>query len=113
MDELNTVVYDALFRYFNVLRQFGYKSYGEVDKLIALIALYDLLQIFYEYIDDKDLREISDAIYCLCGTTCLIRFPEQFNEDSLIRRIHLSFIARITEDSNLRETEDSNLREKG
>jgi hypothetical protein len=43
MDELNTVVYDALFRYFNVLRQFGYKSYGEVDKLIALIALYDLL----------------------------------------------------------------------
>ena len=75
MDELNTVVYDALFRYFNVLRQFGYKSYGEVDKLIALIALYDLLQIFYEYIDDKDLREISDAIVLSDSLNNLTKIP--------------------------------------
>lgn len=113
MHEIDNLSYDAIVKYFNALSQFGYKSYGNVSKLMALLTLGDMLHIFNEYITEKDLRAIINAVYCLSGTTCLIDFPEfSGNEDSLVHQTKLCFTARVTEDNRFRVTEDDLLRAK-
>lgn len=86
MDEMTNISYDAIVRYFTSLAQFGYRSYGDVNKLLALLTLDDLLNVFSEYIDENDLRSIVNAIYCLSGTTCLIDFPSYINDDTLFHQ---------------------------
>lgn len=110
MDEMTNISYDAIVRYFTSLAQFGYRSYGDVNKLLALLTLDDLLNVFSEYIDEDDFRAIINAIYCLSGTTCLIRYPEFVNHDSLIHKTKIGFTTRITEDNVIRDTEDYRLR---
>lgn len=110
MDEMTNISYDAIVRYFTSLAQFGYRSYGDVNKLLALLTLDDLLNVFSEYIDENDLRSIVNAIYCLSGTTCLIRYPEFVNHDSLTHKTKIGFTTRITEDNVIRDTEDYRLR---
>jgi hypothetical protein len=63
MHEIDNVSYDAIYRYFNALSKFGYKSYGDVEKLIALLTLDEMLHVFNEYIDEDDFRAIINAIY--------------------------------------------------
>ena len=110
MHEIDNVSYDAIYRYFNALSKFGYKSYGDVEKLIALLTLDEMLHVFNEYIDEDDFRAIINAIYCLSGTTCLIRYPEFVNHDSLTHKTKIGFTTRITEDDVIRDTQDYRLR---
>lgn len=110
MDEMTNISYDAIVRYFTSLTQFGYRSYGDVNKLLALLTLDDLLNVFSEYIDEDALRSIVNAIYCLSGTTCLIDFPSYINNDTLFHQTKVNYIARITEDNILRVDEASAIR---
>ena len=110
MHEIDNVSYDAIYRYFNALSKFGYKSYGDVEKLIALLTLDEMLHVFNEYIDEDDFRAIINAIYCLSGTTCLIDFPSYVNDDTLFHKTKINYIARITEDNILRVDEASVIR---
>lgn len=110
MDEMTDISYDAVVRYFTSLAQFGYRSYGDVNKLLALLALDDVLNVFSEYIDEKDLRSIVNAIYCLSGTTCLIDFPSYVNDDTLFHKTKINYITRITEDNILRVDETNVIR---
>ena len=110
MDEMTNISYDAIVRYFTSLAQFGYRSYGDVNKLLALLTLDDLLNVFSEYIDEDALRSIVNAIYCLSGTTCLIDFPSYINNDTLFHQTKVNYIARITEDNILRVDEASAIR---
>lgn len=110
MDEITDLSYNAINRYFTTLAQFGYKNYSAVDKLIALLTLEEMLNIFPEYIDEKSFRSIINAIYCLSGTTCLIDFPHYINSDTLFHKTRINFAARITEDSVLRIAENDIIR---
>lgn len=110
MDEITKLSYNSIVKYYSTLNQFGYKSYEDVYKLIALNTLEELLNIFPEYITEKDLRAIYNAIYCLSGTTCLVDFPEYINDDSTIHNIKLNFIARVTENDLLRFTQNDLIR---
>lgn len=112
MDEIINMSYDAVARYFTHLSQFGYRAYGDVEKLLALLCLEDILNIFGEYVSEDDFRSIVNSIYCLCGSTCLIKYPEYINDDTLFHQNKIGFIARVSLDNNLRSTEDYKLRVK-
>lgn len=110
MDEITNLSYDAITRYFTHLSQFGYNSYDGVSKLVALLSLEEMLTIFSEYITEADLRSITNAIYSLSGTTCLIQFPQYINSDTLIHKTKISYLTRLTEDNFQRVTQDNSVR---
>lgn len=74
---MDNLIYTALERYFNSLSKFGYKSYDEVYKLIALIFITELLNSDCKYfISEDDYKSIQKTLYCLYRSTCLIPLPE-------------------------------------
>ena len=75
-DSLIKFTNESLIRYFTALSQFGYKNYCDVGKLLALIFLQEYLQKYQEYITEADYNEVSKAMECLYGTSCLI--PHQY-----------------------------------
>ena len=73
-DNLVKFTKESLIRYFTALSQFGYKSYCDVGKLLTLIFLQEYLQKYQEYITEADYNEVSKAMECLYGTSCLIPY---------------------------------------
>lgn len=68
-------VSNALNRYFYTLSHTGYKSYNEVDKLLALIFMEELLcGPMSEFITEEDYKHIYSSIVCLQGS-CMIPYP--------------------------------------
>lgn len=113
MEEVTKISEEAINRYFTTLSQFGYRKYSDVNKLIALLFIEEILKFdFSTFITEEDYKDIINALYCLSGNTCLIRFPEYENYDSLIHKTKLSIIPRISEDSILRMSELGIIREK-
>lgn len=110
MDEMNDLVYNSTVNYFNSLSRFGYVSYGSVTKLLALIALDDMLSMFEQFVTESDLKSISNATYCLSGTTCLIAFPKFYNQDTLFHETALGYIPRVTEDNIIRSSQNDYIR---
>lgn len=110
MDNLLKISTESIIRYFKTLSIFGYKSYNEVYKLIALLSIEDFLNIFDFYITEDDLRDICKAVSCLYGSTCLIDFIKCNIEDSISHDILYDFNIRDTEDNNSRITEQEVLR---
>lgn len=110
MDRFNNMAYIGICNYFQTLSTFGYKSYGEVNKLITLLFIEDLLRnSFSLYISEDDYRTITRVLYCLFGSTCLIPYPEFCTNTPLVQDINLG-IHRITEDSIVRFSEDEIVR---
>lgn len=107
MEEITDLSYDSIVKYFSSLGQFGYKSYNEVYKLVALMGLEEMLDIFAEFITEKDLKEILSAITCLSGTTCLIDFPSYINDNSMIHKSKLNYLFRLSETDSIRMDGDS------
>lgn len=111
MEDISNISMEAIRRYFNTLSKFGYKSYDEVDKLIALLAIEEILlgELSY-FITETDYRSIVDFLYCIFGSTCLADMPGYITYDSLIHPISADKKYRITENNILRISEDSYLR---
>ncbi len=110
MDEITNLSYNAIVKYFTSLAQFGYRSYDDVNKLIALISLNDMLDVFSDYINEESFKSIINAIYCLSGTTCLIDFPSYINNDTLKHQTKINYIARLAQDNILRISESNIIR---
>lgn len=110
MDEITNISYNAIVKYFTSLAQFGYRSYDDVNKLIALISLNDMLDVFSDYINEESFKSIINAIYCLSGTTCLIDFPSYINNDTLNHQTKINYIARVTQDNILKISESNIIR---
>ena len=74
---MDKVLNESFTRYFNILSKLGYMSYSEVDKLLVLIFIYDLLESDCKFfITEEEYRILDNALYCLYGTTWLIRYTE-------------------------------------
>lgn len=73
-------VYDAITRYFGHITNTGYMRQDNVNKLLLLDAVYNLLDNdFRALVSEDDYKLINDALYCLYGSTCLIPFPDYYN----------------------------------
>lgn len=112
MDELLLELSEeAIIRYFTTLSQFGYKKYSSVNKLLLLIFLEEFLTgPFLQYLTEKDYREITNCIYCLVGSDCMIDFPIFEVNDGFQNINRRNVVFRITEDDILRITENGFLR---
>lgn len=102
--ELTNEVYSYINNYFSVLKYTGYKSYNEVNKLLACIFIEEMLYgPMSKYITDKDYDKITNAMQCLYGS-CMIPYPEyKESYSSVINKMPDSY--RATEDNILRDTE--------
>lgn len=109
MDKLTNLSFIGLQNYFHTLSVFGYKNYREVNKLIALLIIEELLNgYFSSYINNEDYKSITEFLYSLYGSTCLIPYPNYkcavtFNQA-------LNIPPRVSETSILRFSEDGVLR---
>jgi hypothetical protein len=111
MEELNTLLANSLDKYFRVLAKIGYKSNKDVYGLITLIAINQILNVYNEYITEDDMRNISNALYCI-GGTCLIDFPTYLSEDTIFHEIKTDLVARTTQNITTRNSEDGIFRAK-
>lgn len=107
MEEVTDLSYESIVRYFTALQQFGYKSYEDVYKLVALIGLEEMLDICAEFITEKDLKQIMSAISCLSGTTCLIDFPAYSEQEPLIHKSRVNYLTRLSETNSIRMDNNS------
>lgn len=111
MDEITIISAEAIQKYFTSLSYFGYKKYSDVDRLLVLMFIEETLaNDFAQFITEEDYRIITDALYCLYGSNCMIDFPKFSNYDSLIHESRVSLTPRITEDSILRVCEKDLIR---
>ena len=73
-------VYTAITKYFGHITNTGYMRQDNVNKLLLLIAVYNLLDNdFRALVSEDDYKLINNALYCLYGSTCLIPFPDYYN----------------------------------
>ena len=73
-------VYTAITKYFGHITNTGYMRQDNVNKLLLLITVYNLLDNdFRALVSEDDYKLINNALYCLYGSTCLIPFPDYYN----------------------------------
>lgn len=73
-------VYKALCKYFAHLCHTGYMSQDAVDKLLILTFIQRMVDCdFRGYLNEEDYNKINKALYKLYGTSCLLSYPEYFN----------------------------------
>lgn len=113
MEGLDKLVMIALYNYYNTLSKFGYISQANTEKVLILCLLEEILRYFNKSncITECDYRIIIGAIYCLCGSTCLIPYPEvvyteegeedleslKITENSILRFTELGFLRLVDE----------------
>ena len=72
--------YNSLCRYFDYLCNTGYMKESEVERLLILTAIQKFVDCdFRGYLNEEDYNKISDALYNLYGTTCLIPYPDYYS----------------------------------
>lgn len=110
MDRLDNLAYTGVSNYFQALSTFGYKGYKEVNKLLVLLFIEDLIRgLLSIYINEEDYRTITNTLYCLFGSTCLIPYPE-FTVNTSLSIILNSDDSKISEVDTIRFSEDELLR---
>lgn len=83
--EISKEAYEALIKYFNGLTHTGYRPYGEVYQLLALLFIEEILYgEMSMYITEEDYKAITDAMYCLYGS-CLLPYPSYLEGRATIR----------------------------
>lgn len=110
MDKITKLSYDGINNYFNTLATLGYKNYEEVSKLLVLLFIEEFIKgPFSLYIDEDDYKVITNTLYNLYGSTCLIPYPEYSSGTSLIQSLNTDTV-RITEDDLIRISENEFIR---
>lgn len=72
--------YNILLNYFKHLSNTGYYKQTELNKMLLYITILDLLMNdFRGLVNSEDYNIINKALYCLYGSSCLIPFPDYYN----------------------------------
>ena len=76
MDKVDELEYESLSNYFNKLRLRGETTEHELYKVVALVALNDILKdcLLSCFITEENLKAIECAIERLTGSICEIPF---------------------------------------
>lgn len=105
--ELAKEAYVAVSRYFSRLANFGYIPDVEVEKVIALLAIKDLVNRYL--LNEQQYRIVENALTCLWGTSCMLPYPEYIKQHSMVAT-DKEAIYRFTEEGEDRITEDDRMR---
>lgn len=110
--ETKDIIYDSLQKYFKVLSQYGYKTYGDVNKVLLLIYIDRLLNGNYGIqITEEDYRIIDNSLYCVFGNSCLISYPTINVYDTIISKRDDIDVVRLSDiDEDVRITEGGDIR---
>ena len=74
---MDSIVYNAITKYYTALSKLGYYKYGDVFSLLVLCFLRDFVYQDYRGILNKsDYSIIEKALNCLFGSNCLIPYPD-------------------------------------
>lgn len=77
-------VYNSLTSYFTSLKNIGYRKQSDVNRLLVFIAIQELLDNdFRGLVSEEDYDIINKALYCLYGSTCLIPYPDYYNNRTM------------------------------
>lgn len=75
-------VYEALCKYFEHLCHTGYMPGEVVDKLLILSFIQRMVECdFRGHLNEEDYNKINTALYKLYGTSCLLPYPNYFNNE--------------------------------
>ena len=109
MEELDLITLNAIDKYYTYLDNLGYVENEEMDNIIILSFINDILNIFPQYITDKDYNTILKAVQCLSTKSCFISSPHFLTQESLFKdsNYYKQKVFRISEDSLFRLTEDN------
>ena len=109
MDEFNNITYRAIAYYYKQLENLGYMPTEDLDKIRALTAINDIINIFSQYITDEDYLSIMKALDCLSKSSCFIDFPHFLTQESIFKESNRvkQYQYRLSEDSLFRLTEDN------
>lgn len=102
--------------YYKALANNGHVSQDDVDRLLVFMFIEYLATSYLSwYIEDGDLKTISEALRCISGSSCL--FPsfvyEDFMSDTGIGGEYNGGAitdVRISEDSIVRQSEGNDVR---
>lgn len=77
-------VYNSLTSYFTSLNNIGYRKQSDVNKLLVFITIQEVLDNdFRGLVSEEDYDIINKALYCLYGSTCLIPYPDYYNNRTM------------------------------
>ena len=108
--ELSNEALESVCRYFNTLTHLGYKKYSDVYRLLIFLYFEELLESpMSMFVTEDDYRTITNAMYCLYGSSCLLPYPDYKKEYAEITHA-MPDEYRISEDSILRIAEDKDIR---
>lgn len=80
VDVMVNYLYEALCRYDTHLCNTGYMKQSEVNKLLLLCAVQRLVDCdFRGLVSKDDYNLINDVMYKLYGSSCLIPYPDYYN----------------------------------
>ena len=80
VDVMVNYLYETLCKYFGHLCNTGYMKQSEVNKVLFLCAIQKLIDCdFRGFLDEQDYDLISKALYKLYGTSCLLPYPDYYN----------------------------------
>lgn len=80
VDVMVEYTYNALCAYFNRLCNVGYMKQSEVDKLLLLTFIQRMVDCdFRGYLNPEDYNTINAVLYKLYGTSCLMPYPDYYN----------------------------------
>ena len=96
MEEVKSVLSNALDTYFTTLSKTGYQNSTIVNSLVALSAIDFVLDNFQQYLESDDIRAIQQALNCL-GDQCIIGMTGNGKSLSLFHSNLLALKLRITE----------------
>lgn len=106
MDVINFTS-DTLDRYFSSLELTGQVLWDTTKKLLVLVFIEEMMSnpfiIYYTTNEDDIARQ--NALNCLYGTSCIIKYPKCEGNTPMYVFNALEY-PRITEDDILRHTED-------
>lgn len=72
-DDMDEILFGALNLLFKDFEQYGNYSDGEIFKVLAMVAIRDMLEMDTDgYIKDCDIRHIQRATECIVGVGCLM-----------------------------------------
>lgn len=110
MDRLDNLAYSGISNYFRVLSKIGYKSESELSNLLVLLFLEEFINSSFSiFVCEYDYKAISNCLYCLFGSSCMIKYPKFEEGSSLVYDLN-AYNLRESEDGILRESELDYLR---
>lgn len=81
---MDSIIYNAITGYYNVLSKLGYFRYEDVFRILVLCFFRDFVyNDFRGLLSREDYLEIEQALNCLYGTNCLIPYPDYLKMSKL------------------------------